>query len=251
MNEADVYAKLTSGKSFVWIRRRLTPTQQYQVNRLGIPGLQFINEERRVYPYGDLASHVVGFCGIDNNGLAGIERALDETVKSSAGPLQLSLDARVQFIVHEELAKVISDFSAKGGAGLVMDVNTGEIIAMVSLPDFDPNHPGVVDPKLPQADAKDRIFNRNTLGVYEMGSVFKIFNTAMALDAGVTSMTKGYDASHSIQDRAVHDRRLSRQAPLARARRKSSCIRRTSDRPGWRSMPGRRGSANSSGVSVC
>ena len=199
MNEADVYAKLTSGKSFVWIRRRLTPTQQYQVNRLGIPGLQFINEERRVYPYGDLASHVVGFCGIDNNGLAGIERALDETVKSSAGPLQLSLDSRVQFIVHEELAKVISDFNAKGGAGLVMDVNSGEIVAMVSLPDFDPNHPGVVDPRMPQAEAKDRIFNRNTLGVYEMGSVFKIFNTAMALDAGVTSMTKGYDASHAIQ----------------------------------------------------
>jgi cell division protein FtsI (penicillin-binding protein 3) len=120
-------------------------------------------------------------------------------VKSSAKPLQLSIDARVQFIVHDELAKVINDFSAKGGAGIVMDVNTGEIIAMVSLPDFDPNHPGIVDPKLPQAEAKDRIFNRNTLGVYEMGSVFKIFNTAMALDAGVTSMTKGYDASHAIQ----------------------------------------------------
>src|SRR4029077_17594456 len=99
-----------------------------ETTRLGGPGLNFDHEERRVYPYGDLASHVVGFCGIDNNGLAGIERALDETVKSSAGPMQLSLDSRVQFIVHDELAKVISDFSAKGGAGLVMDVNTGEII---------------------------------------------------------------------------------------------------------------------------
>ncbi|HEX2150947.1 MAG TPA: penicillin-binding protein 2 [Stellaceae bacterium] len=199
LNEADVYAKLSSGKSFVWIRRRLTPTQQYQVNRLGIPGLQFINEERRIYPYGDLASHVVGFCGIDNNGLAGIERALDDAVKSSAGPLQLSLDARVQFIVHDELTKVIDEFRAKGGAGIVMDVNTGEIIAMVSLPDFDPNHPGAVDPKLPPEQAKERIFNKITLGVYEMGSVFKIFNTAMALDAGVTSMTKGYDASRAIR----------------------------------------------------
>jgi cell division protein FtsI (penicillin-binding protein 3) len=198
LNEADVYAKLTSGKSFVWIKRRLTPTQQYQVNRLGIPGLQFVNEERRVYPFGDLASHVIGFCGIDNNGLAGIERALDAAVKSSAQPLQLSLDARVQFIVHDELSKVIKDFNAKGGAGIVMDVNTGEIIAMVSLPDFDPNHPGRVDAKLSPAEAKDRVFNKITLGAYELGSVFKTFNTAMALDAGTATMTKQYDAVHNI-----------------------------------------------------
>lgn len=199
LNPADIHAKLTSGKSFVWIKRRLTPRQQYDINRLGIPGLQFENEERRVYPYGDLASHVVGFCGIDNNGLAGVERALDATVKGSPGPIQLSLDARVQFVLHQELAQVISEFNAKGGAGIIMDVRTGEIVAMVSLPDFDPNHPAATDPKLSTADAKERIFNKITLGVYEMGSVFKIFNTAMALDAGVTSMVKGYDASRPIQ----------------------------------------------------
>ena len=199
LNQADIYAKLTSGKSFVFIQRRLTPTQQYQINRLGIPGLQFVNEERRVYPYGDLASHVVGFCGIDNNGLAGIERALDAAVKSSGEPVQLSLDARVQFILHDELSKVIRDFSAKGGAGIIMNVNTGEIIALVSLPDFDPNHPGRVDPKLPPAEAKERGFNKITLGVYELGSVFKTFNTAMALDAGTATMTKQYDAVHDIK----------------------------------------------------
>jgi cell division protein FtsI (penicillin-binding protein 3) len=198
LNPAEVQAKLTSGKSFVWIKRRLTPRQQYEINRLGIPGLQFENEERRVYPYGDLASHVVGFCGIDNNGLAGVERALDTTVKSGAGPIQLSLDARVQFILHEELTQVIGEFNAKGAAGIIMDVRTGEIVAMVSLPDFDPNHPAATDPKLSAADAKERIFNKITLGVYEMGSVFKIFNTAMALDSGVTTMAKGYDASHPI-----------------------------------------------------
>ncbi|MGD9614873.1 MAG: peptidoglycan D,D-transpeptidase FtsI family protein [Alphaproteobacteria bacterium] len=199
LNEADIRARLESGKSFVWIKRRMTPTQQYQINRLGIPGLQFLDEERRVYPYGDLASHVVGFCGIDNNGLAGIERALDDTMKSGSGPLQLSLDARVQFIVHDELSKIINEFSAKGGAGIVMDVNTGEVIAMVSLPDFDPNHPAAVDPKLPPEQARERTFNKITLGVYELGSVFKIFNTAMALDAGVTSMRGGYDASRAIR----------------------------------------------------
>ena len=99
----------------------------------------------------------------------------------------------------EELLKVIHDFSAKGAAGIIMDVHTGEIIAMVSLPDFDPNKPGDTDASQSPADAKERIFNKVTLGDYEMGSVFKIFNTAMALDSGVTSLTKGYDASHPIQ----------------------------------------------------
>lgn len=195
----EVYVKLTSGKSFVWLKRRLTPRQTYAVNRLGIPGFQFEHEERRVYPFGDVAAHVVGYCGIDNNGLAGIERALDSKAKTGRGPLQLSLDSRVQFVLRQELAQVIDDFTAKGAAGIVMDVKTGEIIAMVSLPDFDPNHPDAVDPNLPPAEAKDRTFNKITLGDYEMGSAFKIFNTAMALDSGVASMTKQYDAIHDIE----------------------------------------------------
>ena len=193
LNPGEVYAKLSSGKSFVWLKRRLTPRQVYEVNRLGIPGFQFEHEERRVYPFGDVASHVVGYCGIDNNGLAGIERALDSSVKGRREPLQLSLDSRVQFVLREELMRVITDFSAKGAAGIVMDVRTGEVIAMVSLPDFDPNHPGM-DPK----EAKERIFNKITLGAYEMGSAFKIFNTAMALDAGTASMGKSYDAIHDL-----------------------------------------------------
>ncbi len=195
LDAAEIQAKLTSGKSFVWLKRHLTPKQVYDVNRLGIPGLQFEHEERRVYPFSDLAAHVVGYCGIDNNGLAGIERALDERTKSSRQPIELALDARVQFILHEELSRVITDFSAKGAAGIIMDVRTGEIIAMVSLPDFDPNHPGAMNP----AEAKERIFNKITLGDYEMGSAFKIFNTAMALDGGTATMTKTYDAIHDIR----------------------------------------------------
>jgi len=198
LDPAEIYAKLTSGKGFAWIKRQLTPRQEYELNRLGIPGLQFKHEERRVYPFGDLAAHVVGFCGVDNSGLAGIERALDRTVKATEGPIQLSLDARVQFILHEELTKVIGDFSAKGAAGIVMDVRTGEVIAMVSLPDFDPNHPGATDPNLSPADAKERTFNKVTLGDYEMGSAFKIFNTAMTLDSGTATMTKRYDAINPI-----------------------------------------------------
>ena len=198
LNPIEVGAKLTSGRSFVWLKRQLTPRQEYEVNRLGIPGLQFQHEERRVYPLGDLDAHVIGFCGIDNEGLAGIERALDKRLRQSAGPIQLSVDARVQFVLHQELRKVISDFSAKGAAGIVMDVRTGEIIAMVSLPDFDPNHPGRFDPGQSPAEAKERTFNKITLGDYEMGSAFKIFNTAMALDSGVATLGKQYDAIHPI-----------------------------------------------------
>ena len=194
LNPGEIQAKLGSGKSFVWLKRHLTPRQVYDVNRLGIPGFQFEHEERRVYPFSDLAAHLVGYCGIDNNGLAGVERALDGQVKGRRGPVELSLDARVQFILHEELARVVSEFSAKGAAGIVMDVRTGEIVAMVSLPDFDPNHPG----KLSPAEAKERIFNKITLGAYEMGSAFKIFNTAMALDVGTATMTKNYDAINPI-----------------------------------------------------
>ncbi len=195
----EVYAKLTSGKSFVWIRRHLTPVEQYDVNQLGIPGLEFEHEERRVYPDGSLTSHVVGYTGIDNAGFAGVERALNDVLKGRREPLQLSLDLRLQYILHEELQHVIDDFTAKGGAGLIMDVNTGEILAMASLPDFDPNRPVAPDPEHPKILLADRMFNRITLGDYELGSIFKIFTVAMALEAGTSTISSTYDASHPIK----------------------------------------------------
>ena len=197
-SNAEVYAKLTSGKSFVWIKRRLTPREQYEVNQLGIPGLEFEHEERRVYPGGGLTSHVVGYAGIDNAGFAGVERALDDVLKERREPLPLSLDLRLQYILREELQRVIDDFTAKGGAGLIMDVNTGEVLSMVSLPDFDPNHPGSPDPEHPDLSIADRMFNRDTLGVYVLGSIFKIFTVAMALDAGTSTLASTYDAGHDI-----------------------------------------------------
>ena len=198
LGAAEVYAKLTSGKSFVWIKRHLTPAEQYSVNQLGVPGLEFEREERRVYPDAALMSHVVGYTGIDNAGFAGVERALDGVLKERREPLQLSLDLRLQYILHEELQRVIDDFTAKGGAGLIMDVNSGEILAMASLPDFDPNHPAAPDPEHPAISLADRMFDRNTLGVYELGSIFKIFTVAMALDAGTSTISSTYDASHPI-----------------------------------------------------
>jgi cell division protein FtsI (penicillin-binding protein 3) len=191
LDEAEVRAKLQSDRSFVWLKRRLTPREQFEVNRLGIPGFQFEREERRVYPHGNLVAHVVGYSSIDNKGLAGVERGLDEALKSNTDePLKLSIDLRLQHILHEELSRGVADFNAIGGTGIVMDVRTGEVLAMVSLPDFDPNVPGTAKP--------ERIFNRATLGTYEMGSTFKIFNTAMVLENKVGTVGSMYDVSKKI-----------------------------------------------------
>jgi cell division protein FtsI (penicillin-binding protein 3) len=199
LDRTELFAKLTSGKGFVWVKRHLTPEEEYAVNQLGIPGLQFEREERRVYPFGNLLSHVVGYTGIDDNGQAGIERGLDDQLRGRQEPLQLSIDLRLQYILHEELQRVVDDFTAKGAAGLIMNVNTGEVLAMVSLPDFDPNHPDTPDPNHPDIPIAQRMFNRVTLGDYEIGSVFKIFTTAMGLDSGATTMTGVFDATHPIR----------------------------------------------------
>jgi cell division protein FtsI (penicillin-binding protein 3) len=198
LNRTEILAKLSSKKRFVWLKRHLTPEQEYAVNQLGIPGLQFQHEARRVYPYGGLSAHAVGYVGIDDEGLGGIERGLDGVLDGRKEPLQLSIDIRLQYILHEELKRVVDDFTAKGGAGLIMDVNTGEVLALESLPDFDPNHPDAPDPDHPNVPVAERMFDRVTQGDYEIGSVFKIFTTAMALDAGATTMTGVFDATYPI-----------------------------------------------------
>lgn len=191
LNQADLEASLgNKERSFVWIKRNLTPDQQFEVNRLGIPGLFFQTEQRRLYPQGRLTAHVVGFADVDNNGLQGVERGLDDELKTSDDPVTLSIDLRLQYILKEEMERQIEAFTAKGGMGMIADVDTGEILAMVSLPDFDPNDRSSAD--------SDATFNRATLGTYEMGSVFKIFNTAMALDNHVTTLAGSYDATNPI-----------------------------------------------------
>ncbi len=191
LNRAELRERLASDRSFVWLRRHLTPRQQYDVNRLGIPGLEFETEERRVYPAGNLLAHVLGHTDIDNLGLMGIERKFDKELRTRHEPLQLSIDVRVQHTMRKELIGAMRTFQAVGAAGIVMDVRTGEVLAMVSLPDFDPNQPETIE-------AEPR-FNRTTLGVYEMGSTFKIFTTAMALDSGKVTLQGGYDASEPIR----------------------------------------------------
>ncbi|HEY9548886.1 MAG TPA: penicillin-binding protein 2, partial [Kiloniellaceae bacterium] len=191
LSPAELRAKLAGGRSFVWLQRNLTPRQEYAVNALGIPGLYFQREQQRFYPHGTLAPHVVGFTGLDNQGLTGIEQSFDEVLRGSAQPLTLSIDLRVQHLLARELAGAMQEFSAIGAAGVVMDARTGELLAMVSLPTFDPESPATA-----LADAR---FNRASLGVYEMGSVFKIFSTALALDSGVVGLSDGYDVREPIR----------------------------------------------------
>ena len=191
LNRAEMMVKLKSTARFVWIRRNLTPKQKYQVNRLGLPGFYFQRGERRVYPHGRMAAHVLGFTDTDGLGIAGIEKYFDNVLRNGEASLALSLDLRIQSILHQELSLAMTEFKALGAAGTVLDVQTGEVLAMVSLPDFDPNVPG--------SGGKDGAFNRMTKGVYEMGSTFKLFTTAMALDSGTVTLSDGYDASKPIR----------------------------------------------------
>ena len=186
-----------SGKSFVWVKRNLTPKEQYAVNSLGLPGISFERGEKRIYPHGNLLSHVLGYVGMDGRGLAGIEKQFDTRLSNGAiknkediAPLQLSIDLRVQNILHEELSKAAEEYKAIGATGIVMDTMSGEVLAMVSLPDFDPHNPGTA--------TSDQLFNRATLGVYEMGSTFKTFTLAMALDQDKISMTDTFDVNAPI-----------------------------------------------------
>jgi cell division protein FtsI (penicillin-binding protein 3) len=197
MDAVEVRERLASKRGFVWLKREITAKQQIEVHRLGIPSLGFLDENKRVYPNGREVSHVIGHVNIDNQGIAGIERWLDThglAALHMAGlatdrlqkPVELALDLRVQHALRDELLIALDKFKAKAAAGLVTDVRTGEIISMVSVPDYDPNNPReALDPT--------RI-NRLTTGVYEMGSTFKALTLAMALDSGKATLSSTYDA---------------------------------------------------------
>ncbi len=201
-NRTEILNKLKSSRRHVWISRKLTPKEVWQINSLGNPALELEEEEKRIYPHGHLAAHVLGYVGIDTQPFAGVERFFQDHLSDplrSGEPLVLSLDIRVQHILYTELKKSMDKFQAAGAAGLVMDVQTGEILALSSLPDFDPNNP--------PGGASEVLFNRLTQGVYEMGSGFKTFTVAMALEERVVSLEGGYDATDPLKvDRfTIHD----------------------------------------------
>ena len=191
VNKQELLSKLKGDRTFMWVARHLTPQQKAAVIRLGLPGLEFMRDTKRVYPYGHLVSHAVGFVDVDNTGISGLEKGLDEHLRSSHEPVQLSIDIRLQHILFDELQKGIERFSAEGGNGLMIDALTGEVLAMASFPYFDPNKPVIEDPQ--------SLFNRNTLGVYEMGSSMKIINTALALQTKTVDLNTKFDATQPLK----------------------------------------------------
>jgi cell division protein FtsI (penicillin-binding protein 3) len=176
------FALLRSGRTFFYLRRRASPDLVEAVNAIGEPGLAIEREPDRLYPQTTLAAHVLGFTNIDGHGGAGVERAFESYLAdpgTRGKPLVLSISSRIQQALEAELNEAKQHFSAIGAAGVVMDVHTGEVLAMTSLPAFNPNAPGQATP--------EQMFNRATLGVFELGSTFKPFTLAMAMDSGVVS----------------------------------------------------------------
>jgi len=192
---------VNGGKStFTYIERRASPRQWSQARDLGIIGMEAIRRTDRVFPPGRVAAHVLGGVDVDNRGVAGIEKGLEDRLidpEAMGAPVRLSLDMRVQNALHRTMSEAVAEFAALGAAGLVMDVRTGELLAMVSLPDFDPNDRPV--PATGLDPALSPLFNRVTQGTYELGSVFKLITAAAAIDAGVVDIDTRVDASRPIR----------------------------------------------------
>ena len=196
LDATELRERLSSKRGFVWLKRDITPEQQHEIYRQGLPGIGFLNENKRTYPNGPEVSHVIGHVNIDNQGIAGMEKWLDGhglAALHMAGlatdrlqiPVQLAIDLRVQHALRDELIAAHTKFKTLAAAGLVLDVRTGEIVALVSEPDYDPNNPHeALDPT--------RI-NRLTTGVFEMGSTFKAFTIAMALNSGKFTLKSSFD----------------------------------------------------------
>jgi len=201
LDAEQTYNKLKSGTGFVWLRRQLSPRQQADIMALGIPGVGFRTEKRRFYPGGETAGQILGLVNIDNQGIAGIEKYIDSqgladlqasglAIERDLQPVRLSIDLRVQHIVRDEVVAALERYKAIAAGAVVLNAKTGEVLAMASVPDFDPNNPF-------NAQDKDRL-NRMTGGLYEMGSTIKSFTTAMALDSGKVTLESKFDARRPI-----------------------------------------------------
>lgn len=216
----ELRERIDSKKGFVWIKRAVSDKERQEVFRLGLPGIGFMPEHKRIYPNGPLAAHVLGFTNIDNNGIAGIEKYIDgqgladlhgagfRLTPEDLQPVQLSIDIKATHALRDELETGMVKYKAKSCAGAIMDVNTGEVIALTSLPDYDPNNPvDALDP--------NRI-NHAIVGVYEMGSTFKALTLAMAIDSGKANINSRVDTRaqmryghHTIHDYHAQNRVLT------------------------------------------
>jgi cell division protein FtsI (penicillin-binding protein 3) len=215
LDVSDLRQRLSSKRGFAWLKREITPEQRAEIRRLGIPAIGFLSENKRVYPNGAEVSHELGYVNVDNQGVAGIEKWLDTHGLADlhrAGfasdrqqePVVLSLDLRVQHVLRDELVAAKAKFKAKAAAGIIYAVRTGEVVAMVSEPDFDPNNPQAAAERDRQLRAKygpgvmGETFNRLTNGLFEMGSTFKAFTIAMAIDSGRYNLKSTVDVRNPL-----------------------------------------------------
>lgn len=191
LDAQKLYERLNSNKRFVWIKRGTTPAEEQAVLEIGEPGLSYVEEDQRFYPQGALSSHIVGLVNRDGEGVSGVERGYDDHLSHEGTDIETTVDVRIQHILRRELGEAIGRFDAKAGAGLIMDVNSGELLAAVSLPDFDSNNPS--NPNAPE------MFNRFSQGVYELGSTFKVFSTAALFEFEKAKMSMRFDAREPIK----------------------------------------------------
>jgi cell division protein FtsI (penicillin-binding protein 3) len=208
LNEDWLRKRLTGDKGFVWVKRELTPAIRDRIFQLGVPGLDFVTESKRFYPSGQEASHILGAVNIDNQGTMGIEKHMDDdslAMLQSIGlargnemtPVSLSVDLRVQHVMYEQLQDALVRYKAVAAAGVMLDIKTGEVIALASLPDFDPNNPSTLFQDY--NGVKNDRFNRITSGIYELGSTFKTITLAGALDSGKVRITDKFDARFGVR----------------------------------------------------
>jgi cell division protein FtsI (penicillin-binding protein 3) len=203
VNAKELRQRLSSKKGFIWVKRQITSKEQAEIFHLGLPGVGFLPENKRIYPNGPIGAYVIGYVNEDNVGIAGMEKYLDEQSLTDPHvpgftvdpdrlkPVRLSIDLKATHALRDELVDGMDRFHARAAAGMIIDVNTGEVIALESLPDFDPNDP---------SDAQDPSkINRINVGVYEMGSTFKALSLAMALDSGKVTLGSHVDARESLR----------------------------------------------------
>ncbi|MBB3879563.1 peptidoglycan D,D-transpeptidase FtsI family protein [Sphingomonas pseudosanguinis] len=202
-DQAWFYNQITRKANFVYLQRRASPTLVEQVNAIGEPGIVFDRETQRLYPQSTLAAHALGFLSTDGHGVSGMERVLDERLLNPARagqPVALSIDTRVQAAMESELGRAMNTFRARAGGGIVLDVHTGEVVAMVSMPTFNPNRVGMA--------GTEELRNITTQSVFELGSTFKPITMATAIENGVvTSMQRRFDATHPLKvgGYTIHD----------------------------------------------
>jgi cell division protein FtsI (penicillin-binding protein 3) len=208
MDSAKLVKNFTGKRKFVWVRKKISPEQQQLVHDIGEPGLLFGPREMRLYPNGVLASHILGGAGFGKEdvraaelvGVAGVEKYFDERMRDPAQvatPLQLSIDLTAQATMRRVLSGGMKIMKAKAAAAVLMDVHTGEVVSMVSLPDFDPNDRPPLATKGQASDSP--LFNRAAQGVYELGSTFKLFAAAVSLDKGLVNENTMIDTRGPIR----------------------------------------------------